>query len=289
MSLFQLLIRAALRPASLVAPMAVGRLAMRAFCRPPARRTSERIVGLLASGQRNSVAVRDSDVAVWSWGTGPRVLLVHGWGGVGGQLATFVPALRERGCSAMAFDAPGHGASHGHESSLIHVADAITIVAQTFGPIAAIVAHSLGAAAATLAMTRGLDVQAAVFLGPPAHPSKWVETFARRYGLTTRAIDAMRSAAEQHVGFQWQDIETTRLASQMRAPLLILHDVDDDEVSVAEGRELAAAWPNARFEETRGLGHRRILSDAGVIDRSADFIASSMAIARGRSADLQPT
>lgn len=270
-------LRAVLRPLSLVAPSLVGHLAVRAFCRTPARRSSERIAALLSGGERATVTVRRAAVAVWTWGRGPRVMLVHGWGGVGGQLATFVPALLAQGYAVSTFDAPGHGASDGRESSLLHFADAMIAVHQSFGPTQAIVAHSLGAAATTLAITRGLDAQTAVFLGPPAHPREWTEIFARRFGLTDTAIDRMRHRAERDLEFCWDDIDTTTLARRLRVPLLIVHDVGDDEVPIAQGRELAEAWPGAQFIATSGLGHRRILSDPDVIDRSVSFLAASLA------------
>ena len=64
-------------------------------------------------------------VAGWSWGDGPAVYLVHGWAGVGGQLAAFVPPLLAGGFRVVTFDAPGHGASAGRRSSIIHFADAL--------------------------------------------------------------------------------------------------------------------------------------------------------------------
>lgn len=267
-------VRFAGRTLSRVAPVTAGRLAIRAFCRPPARRASERITALLADGERGSVTVRGKAAAIWTWGSGPHVLLVHGWGGVGGQLAPFVPALVERGYAATVLDAPGHGASEGRESSLIHFADALLAVHRSRGPVHAIVAHSLGASAATLAMTQGLDAHAAVFLGPPSHPAEWVETFARHFGLTDAAVACMRREAERQFGFEWDAIDTAMLARRQRAPLLIVHDAADEDVPIAQGREIADAWPGARFVPTRGLGHRRILSDPDVIRQSAEFITA---------------
>jgi len=50
------------------------------------------------------------------------VLLVHGWGGRGAQLASFVEPLVARGFSVLTFDAPGHGASAARWDGLADVA-----------------------------------------------------------------------------------------------------------------------------------------------------------------------
>ena len=39
---------------------------------------------------------------------------------------------------------------------------------------------------------------------------------------------------------------------------------------------IALAWPGSRFEPAAGLGHRRLLIDAGVIARSVAFIAGEV-------------
>ena len=45
------------------------------------------------------------------WGAGPVVYLVHGWGGRGSQLASFVEPLLAGGFRVVMFDAPAHGDS----------------------------------------------------------------------------------------------------------------------------------------------------------------------------------
>ena len=46
-------------------------------------------------------------------------------------------------------------------------------------------------------------------------------------------------------------------ARRIAAPLLVVHDMNDAEVPIANGRVYAQA-PNARMLATDGLGHRRI-------------------------------
>jgi hypothetical protein len=58
----------------------------------------------------------------------------------------------------------------------------------------------------------------------------------------------------------------------MTAPLLIIHDEGDIDVPVRFGQTLAAEWPGAAIQITKGLGHRRILRDTGVIGSALQFI-----------------
>jgi pimeloyl-ACP methyl ester carboxylesterase len=54
---------------------------------------------------------------------------------------------------------------------------------------------------------------------------------------------------------------------------LVIHDRQDREVPIAEGRRHLRNWPHARLMETSGLGHSRMLNDPSVISVAVDFIA----------------
>jgi pimeloyl-ACP methyl ester carboxylesterase len=47
--------------------------------------------------------------------------------------------------------------------------------------------------------------------------------------------------------------------------VLVVHDADDREVPVADAEAIHAAWPGTRLHVTRGLGHRRVLSDPAAV------------------------
>ena len=86
-----------------------------------------------------------------AWGAGwhrPRVLLAHGWAGHGLQLAPFVAPLVDAGFEVMTVDQPAHGASTGRTATLPDFARVLRLVAESFGPLFAVVGHSLGGAAA---------------------------------------------------------------------------------------------------------------------------------------------
>jgi pimeloyl-ACP methyl ester carboxylesterase len=218
---------------------------------------------------------------------------MHGWNGRGSQLAAFVDPLVERGHQVVTFDAPSHGAAPGWRASLIDFADALDAVVDAvrpmFGPVHAVVAHSMGGAAATYAMHRRLQqpttrierglrshksaVERFVFIAPPVDVRDFVRAGIRMLGGGPDLERAMRDRIEGKFGVELHSLYAPTLARDMDAPLLVIHDEKDKEVPLDRGRLLAESWPAAELEVTSGLGHMRILRDENVIRRVVDFIS----------------
>ena len=59
---------------------------------------------------------------------------------------------------------------------------------------------------------------------------------------------------------------------QLNIPGLLIHDDHDVDIAWQEGHAVAQAWKNATFIRTSGLGHRRILRDATVVEAAVGFI-----------------
>jgi pimeloyl-ACP methyl ester carboxylesterase len=275
------LVRAAGRALSALAPSLAARLAERLFLTPPRHRRPAAEIALLEQAAARPLMVGGRRIEMWKWGRGPVVLLVHGWGGRGAQLGAFVPPLVARGLSVVTFDAPGHGAAEPGVVTIPDMTAALRAVAATQRPLAGLIAHSLGATVATRALYEGLEAASVIFIAPSAEvvgPATW---FARSLGLSPRAGELMRERVEQRVGKPFSAFDVTALAPALGMPLLVAHDRGDVEVPWQHGRIVAREWGGgAELLTTDGLGHRRILRDAGVAGTAAAFIAAR-AEARG--------
>lgn len=284
---------AGLRALEAGSPALAARFGVELMFRTTRQSAAEEERAALARGERFSVYSRAGRLAAWSFGTGPTVLLVHGWNGRGGQLHAFIAPLMARGFRVVTFDAPGHGESPGQRSSMPDFADALdamlVAVGSPFVPIQAVVAHSMGGAAVTYAMSRyrrapptererlvqeDLPVRRFAFVAPPVDLGDFVGGFTRRVGLTEGTATALRRRIESRLEMSLDELYAPTLARQMNAPLLVVHDEGDREVPLRCGRLLASAWPGAKLEVTHGLGHSRILRDPGVVDRIASFVAT---------------
>ena len=270
------LTRAALAVLARVSPRLAARWAESLFFTPPRPRKSR--AALPEGAQRLDVQSRYGRVAAWSWGSGPIVYLVHGWGGRAEQLGAFVGPLVARGFRVIAVDGPGHGESSGRRSSGVEIGRALADVAAQCGPARGVIAHSLGAAAVTFAIREGLPVQRLAFVGPPADPLTWVARFGRQLGLDAAVMAEMRRRSEERIQARWDDLPLVPLRGlDPPPPLLVVHDRDDREVRSTDGAAIAAAWPGARLLETEGLGHRRVLRDPAVVGTVAAFLAGDEA------------
>lgn len=266
--------RGAMRVLSATAPSVASRVAMDLFMTPRRFTAPKREQEVLAQGTPFTVSLGAStEVRAWKFGgEGPAVLLAHGWEGRGSQLTPFVAPLLDRGYSVVTFDAPGHGASPGSRSSLPHFAWAIRAVADTLPAVHAIIAHSLGCAAATLAMREGLPVNRVVYLAPPLNPVDYTARFGDILGLDDATILGLQKRIEERFARKWSDYSLAESARTMTTPLLVVHDREDRDTYWNEGAALAEAWPGARLITTEGLGHRRILRDEKVIEQITRFV-----------------
>ena len=208
-----------------------------------------------------------------SWGGhGPVVLAAHGWRGRPTQFRRIAEALLPAGLRLVALDAPGHGTSPGRRATPRLLADAMLQAAATLGDVRAVIGHSLGGAAAAIALEFGLPAQRLVLLGAPSRPSRMISGFAGSIGLSPGARRALDARFDAHAGRPVAQLDVVALALPARVAALVVHDRDDDVIPVEEARRLELAWPSARFLYTSGLGHRDILADAAVVRAVAGFI-----------------
>ncbi len=258
---------------SRIAPSVAARAAEHVFRTPRRFERPAREWAWLANAQSFSFRLGRKSISAWHWGPDrPPVLLVHGWEGRGSQLGAFVQPLVAAGHAVVAFDACAHGSSPGRRSSLPEFVDAIFAASRRIGAIDAIVAHSMGAAATALAMSEGLSVSRAAFVAAPANVSAIVKEFAAAIGISSYVRKKVEASIEATFQVRMEALNMSSFASKMNSSLLVIHDSDDKEVPIGDGRVLAERWPHSTFLETKGLGHRRILRDPKVVRAVTEYL-----------------
>ena len=225
-----------------------------------------------------------ASIVTETWGEGPAVYLVHGWGGNRKSWHRFVGPLTRAGFRAVTLDAPGHGDSdpstYGPGRTVLpDVITALRAAAGHHGPAHAVVAHSMGALAAAVACLDGLPAARLVLIAPmPDHRSA-IQGFAEAAGVGERIQARMPRALERLLRIPLSHFDAVMRSAEADTlpPALVIHDGGDRRVPFGLGARLAAAWPHARLHATHGLGHNRILRDEEVIAASVDFLRAGSA------------
>jgi pimeloyl-ACP methyl ester carboxylesterase len=207
----------------------------------------------------------------------PLVLLVHGWGGDASHLLPIAHALVRQGLQPVLVDLPAHGRSDGSRSNLPQFARAIEYAAARLREqghaLHGVVAHSLGANAAARAASRVGAIGRLVLLAPPSSPRDYTRLFAHVFGLSERTRSAMQVRIEALEGALMAEFEPPVVGPRIDAPTLVVHDRGDRINPFSHGEAFAAHIAGARLVATTGLGHRKILRDATVLDAVTAFLA----------------
>jgi pimeloyl-ACP methyl ester carboxylesterase len=268
--------RTALAALSRVVPSAAERAGVDLFSRPlrfGAIRDPE-VPGLPA--HRFVIATPAGEVIAWDWGSGPTILLVHGWAGQAAQMSSFVAPLVRAGHHVLAFDHVAHGQSPGRRANVLVFEQAVRAVAARVGTVSGAIAHSLGATATAMALRRGLAADRVVLLAPPADAAPFARAFARAAGLPPARAEGVVQRVHRMIV-----AGAPAEPALITAAGLVLHDPEDPEVPFAHSEAITAGWPGSRVQATPGLGHRKLLRDPAVVSAVVAFITG-----RQRAAEL---
>jgi pimeloyl-ACP methyl ester carboxylesterase len=270
--------RALFRSADLVAPGVAGRIARDIWFAVPPRLSPAQLPG---GGEPFEVESLGAAVRGQVWGSGPVVYLVHGWGGRGSQLGSFVEPLVAGGFRVVMFDAPAHGDSdHGPagpgRTHGVEFGRALDAVFARFGPAHAVVAHSLGAISTYLTLRFGwLSTGRLVLVAPMVAAAPLFDQFQRTLGFGARTRRAFDRHLEEFVGIPMAEFDARHQASYVDAvPTLVVHDRGDRQTPWADSARLVTSLPDARLVTTDGLGHRRILEDSAVVREVRAFLVT---------------
>ncbi|RJY08274.1 alpha/beta hydrolase [Aurantiacibacter aquimixticola] len=222
----------------------------------------------LAEGERADLTVAGYRIATYRFAaTAPRIgtiLMVHGWTSAAAFMTAPITRLRAMGYNVVAYDMPAHGKSSGRRAELMDCVLALIAVADHFGPIDHVIAHSFGGPVTTLALTSeasaGLtDETGLIFIASPNRLGDVTEGFARYIGLTRDAQAIFEEMLVEPFGVDLDAMDASLMLSDLPNPLTVLHSRDDREVAFDAAEKFAALGERVDLRALDGLGHRRIL------------------------------
>ncbi len=258
-----------------VLPSVAASLAYRALATPPRVAERDWQKQLRQRATKTALPFGGGHIAVYEWGIGPVVLMVHGWGARATHMGKMIEPLVLAGYRVVSFDAPAHGESSGKRTDPVEFAAAVNAVANYAGHVHVAITHSFAATSTLLAHRDWGDVADHFVLVSPIVSCMWfTEMFGEYAGLNASVLARARQmVVDRYSGrFLWEHMSVLELLRSARRSTLIIHDRNDVEIPFAHSTVLMEAGSHVDRFATDGLGHHRLLGDPQVILRVVKFV-----------------
>jgi Serine aminopeptidase, S33 len=217
----------------------------------------------------------------WSIGSGRLAILVHGWGGIGAQMAPLAAAIAAAGFRCVLFDALGHGQSGSGRIGFDRFGDDVAELCASLCEMPyALIGHSAGALGMMAARYRhGLSAQHYVCLAMPLFPYVPLETLKARFHFADEQLLPLKPVLAGQFDRSWPALEAGCVFAQNPGgQLTLVYDRADPRVRHTDADTIAALWPDARVMKTDGLGHNRILRNPEVIAAIDTMLGNSKSV-----------
>ena len=130
----------------------------------------------------------------------------------------------------------------------------------------------MGGGALAYALALEPFAERAVLIAGPASLSRVLMRYADMLALPSRARARLIEIAGRRMGVAEHDLDLEFLPEPDALRVLVVHDEEDKDLPVAEARRIKERWPHSSLHLTRGLGHRRVLSDPDTVWRIVAFL-----------------
>jgi pimeloyl-ACP methyl ester carboxylesterase len=203
------------------------------------------------------------------WGDGSRkILITHGWGSKAIDFDEVIAALKTiDDIQIIAFDAPGNGSSEGELSNLLLFAKAAQAIITKYGAPDVMIGHSLGAMANVIAINEtGIKPGLQISIAPLVKLKENFIASMDMVAIPKPTQDKFFEAFEQLFEMQASNFNIIDLYKDGAAAKHWLAFDREDKISpYLFLQEFLALHPDVITQEYTGLGHERIIKDAGVV------------------------
>jgi pimeloyl-ACP methyl ester carboxylesterase len=215
----------------------------------------------------------NKEIVVYQYGKSEKkILLVHGWSGRGTQLVKFAEAFVKEGFSTISFDAPAHGKSSGNTTIMTEFIASILEIDKQFGPFEAAVGHSLGGMTLLNAIKKGLKINRLTIIGSGDKVKDILDDFVTKLELKSEFSSHLQQHFEKKYNEPMENYSAHSAAKTVEIPVLVIHDENDYEVPVTTSINIHDNLKNGELLITQHLGHRKILGNHFVIEKTVEFM-----------------
>jgi pimeloyl-ACP methyl ester carboxylesterase len=210
----------------------------------------------------------------YSYGIGPKVLMLHGFCSNGARWKAYVDSIVKRGFEVIVIDAPGHGRCKGHSLNLPEYIKLVDYVLTSEKNVHSIVAHSIGCIAATFGMANcpsNYRPKRLILMSSFSSMDNIMCRFTKLFGVNPNINEVIRSLSVDYLGKEMKYYEVGHHLKDFNKPVMLIADRDDPVVPIEESRIIASHMEKISLQYTEHLGHN--LRSKDVVTSVVNFIS----------------
>lgn len=234
--------------------------------------------GELQADQQFVLDSQAGQFTVYVFGEGNKVALVsHGWGETSSSFEQVIQSLLEQGFKVVSVDHVGHGESQGSRSHLLSFIDSLDLTIahceKQGDTVDTIIGHSMGGMAILNLPEARLQNAKIILIAVPVQFFSLMFDTVERFGISRQLLLGLLDVITARYGKTWIELQSENQLYKLHDKIVFIHDENDRVAPIADTVEYVSKAP-VTLIKTQGLGHKRILSDTGVIEH----IRASLAV-----------
>jgi len=211
----------------------------------------------LDTAKKHYLEIADHQIQTYHWsGAGETVLLIHGWESNTFRWRNLIAKLRTADFNIIAFDAPGHGYSSGHNLHVPLYAKVLQHMIEKYRP-KHLVSHSVGGMTVIYneKTNPSPDVEKIVTVAAPSEFHEIMGHYQNLLQFNNRVMGALDAYVFDSFGFRIREFSTSEFVRSNTKKGLLFHDKLDKITPYHASQNVHANWDGSRLLSTEGLGH----------------------------------
>lgn len=269
-----------LKTIGLVSPRKAAETAYQIFCTPFNGKSKRKPPPVFHKAEKLSFITDNLTIRGFRWKSehpnGKKVLILHGFSSYAYKFEKYILPLRKEGFEVLAFDAPAHGNSDGKLINAYLYKQVILEIERLYGPLYALIGHSLGGLAASLAFESLPDnsQRKLVLIAPATETERAIANFFQIIPADNKTIMVFRQLISTMTQQPVSYFSVSRVVKNLSARVLWVHDKQDPICTFEDVKPLLSlSLPHVRFLITEQLGHSRIYKDDKICHEIVAFLA----------------
>jgi pimeloyl-ACP methyl ester carboxylesterase len=263
---------------SIVSKRRAAKIAFQLFCKPYSK---VRLPQPASFAHASNFSFKSDGLTLYGWhwkaakSNHQTILIAHGLNSSSYKFEKYIILLQKAGFDVVAFDAPAHGISEGKYIHSLAYKNAIIAVNHLFGQLHGIMAHSLGALAASLAAEALPHLQKLVLIAPATESTRALNNFVQMMSVKPKTHQAIERLIVQISQQPIAWFSVSRAVKNFTIPTLWLHDLEDPICPFEDVQPVIDAHlSHIDFFITKGQGHSNIYRDASSVKKILSFFKS---------------